>query len=117
MLSSPNCCPRKKPSSGCRPPTTRAPTMFAVRNERWGMRPAPASIGTMVRTNGMKRAITTARSPRRSKKACARSRYFGLEEASVGLEQPRSELPADQVAELRAGDGGQERADHDDRRD
>ena len=62
-----------------------APMRFAVANFRGGMRPAPASIGTIVRTNGTNRARTTARGPRWSKNSCARSRYSVLKIRASGL--------------------------------
>ena len=62
-----------------------APMTLAVANFRGGICPAPASIGTIVRTNGMKRASTTARGPRWSKNSCARSRYSVLKMCASGL--------------------------------
>src|SRR5205085_1565096 len=71
ILSAPIRLPTKNPSRLMPTAHSAAPITFAVKNARWVMRPAPASIGTIVRTNGMKRAITTARLPRSSKNACA----------------------------------------------
>ena len=53
-----------------------------------GMRPAPASIGTIVRTNGMKRAITTARGAALVRRTRAPARDTSvLKIAGVGLEE------------------------------
>ncbi len=73
------------------------------------MRLAPASIGTIVRTNGMKRARTTARRAAPFEERVGLLEILRLEDARVGLEQPRAEAPADPVADLRADDRGDER--------
>ncbi len=77
--------PSQKPARLTPTAQIDAPTMFAVANFRCGILPVPASMGTTVRTNGMKRASTTARGPRLSKKSWARSRYSVLKNRASGV--------------------------------
>ena len=63
----------------------------------------------------MKRASTTARGPRLSKNSCARSRYSVLKKRASGLNRRVPYRLPDDVAELRAQHGGDERSDDDDR--
>ena len=97
-------------------PERRADDVRGRRTARCGIWLAPASIGTIVRTNGMKRASTTARRAAAVEELLRPLEVLGLEEPGVGLEQARAEARADPVADLRAEHRGDERADEHDRR-
>ena len=87
--------PSQKPSMLTPTAQIAAPMTLAIANLRGGILPAPASIGTIVRTNGMKRASTTARGPRSFEELLRAFEVLGLEDAGVGLEQPGAEAAAD----------------------
>ena len=67
-----------------------APMTLAVEERALRHPLAPASIGTIVRTNGMKRASTTARGAAPLEELVRPLEILGLEEPGVGLEQPRA---------------------------
>ena len=90
-----------------------APMTLAVANFRNGIRPVPARMGTTVRTNGNETSEHDGARPALVEELLRLLEILGLEQPGMGLEQARAVAVTERVADLGAGDGGDERADHD----